>query len=231
MARYWWITAVLGIICLFVMPFDLQFSNPDNFDYLPGDLTRVVTLSETFAHGYGILIVAVGIWLLAVNKRRFIPRILMCAIWPAAGVNLIKLLFGRHRPIDYLDNHASGILPQNIADTWLGLLPNGQWNTLYATQAFPSAHAATVWGLAIGMSWVFPKGKWLFYGIAVLASIQRVTSAAHWTTDVLVGIAIAFVMAGSVTENWGFGYFFGRFENRTKDQLSVQDSDDLRRTA
>jgi membrane-associated phospholipid phosphatase len=153
----------------------------------------------------------------------------MCAFWPAAGVNLVKVLIGRYRPIDYLSNREERTFPSDIAETWLGFLPNEQWNTLYATQAFPSAHTATSWGLAIGMAWAFPKGRWLFFGIALLTSIQRVTSAAHWPSDVFFGAAIAFVMAGAITQNWGFGYWFGRFENRNALRLLTAEDECLER--
>ena len=137
----------------------------------------------------------------------------MCAVWPALGVHLVKLLFGRYRPIKYHDGLSNVNYPSNLMDTWQGWLPNDQLNVVYASQSFPSGHTATVWGLAIGMSWVFPKGKWLFCFIAVLASIQRVSSFAHWPSDVFCGAAIAFVMAGAITGNWGLGYYFGLFEN------------------
>jgi len=181
---------------------DQMLGNPNNMEAMPGDLKRFVTLSEIFAHGFGIAVVGIGIWALSPSHRKLIPRITMCAIWPALGVHLIKLLFARTRPIKYFDETSQANFPENITETFIGFMPAERLNTLYAQQSFPSAHAATVWGLAIGMSWAFPKGRWLFFGIAVMASIQRVTSYAHWSSDVIWGIAIAFLMAGALTHNW-----------------------------
>ena len=210
----WFAAAVLVALGVVTFHFDLMFADPENLDYLPGDLTRVVGLSEIFAHGYGVLIIAIGIWVLASDKRRFIPRIALCAFWPAAGVSLLKILVGRSRPISYFNELSSAEYPQNIHETWVGWMPNETLNATYHLQSFPSAHTATTWGLAIGMSYVFPKGRWLFWAIATLASIQRVTSFAHWSSDVFFGAAIAVVMAGSLSQNWGFGYLLLRFENR-----------------
>ncbi len=211
----WFVAGLLAAIGLALLPFDLLLANPDNLEYLPGDLTRIVTLSEIFAHGFGVLLLAVGIFFLAAEKRRFIPRIMMCAFWPSAGVGLLKLFFGRHRPIRYFDELKTAQYPATISETWVGWLPNGKLNVDYAMQSFVSAHTATTWGLAIGMSFVFPKGRWIFWGIAILASIQRVTSFAHWSSDVLFGAAIAVVMAGALSQNWGIGYLLKKFENST----------------
>ena len=195
------------------MPWDKMLADPNNMESLPGDLTRIVTLTEIFAHGFGIILVGCSIWVFSSANRKLIPRIAMCAIWPAMGVHLVKLLFARFRPIKYFDELSQAHFPSSIGDTFLGFMPADRFNTVYAEQSFPSAHAATVWGLAIGMSWAFPKGRWLFFGIAILASIQRVTSFAHWSSDVLWGIAIAFLMAGALTHNWGLGWVLQRFEN------------------
>lgn len=210
---YWLLSAVLAVIGVVVMPWDQMLGNPDNMETMPGDLKRFVSLSEFFAHGFGVAVVGTVIWVLSVSNRKFVPRIVMCAVWPSLGVHLIKLLFARFRPIKYFDEMSQANFPSDISDTFIGFMPSENLNTIYAAQSFPSAHAATAWGLAIGMAWAFPKGRWLFYGIAILASIQRVTSFAHWSSDVLWGIAIAFLMAGAITHNWGLGKILFRIEN------------------
>jgi len=186
--RGYWITSLIFVgLGLAVLPFDTMLAHPENMEAMPGDLKRFVSLSEIFAHGFGVTIVAIGVWLLTESHRKYILRIIVCAAWPALGVLALKVMFARLRP------H--------------GL------NTKYVFQSFVSAHAATAWGLAIGLSWVFPKGRILFFTIAIFASIQRVTSFAHWSSDVLFGTAVAFLMAGALTHNWGLGYYLNRFES------------------
>ena len=227
----WWIALVLISLSFSALSFDTVLAEPRLLDGLPGDLTRVVGLSEIFSHGFGVFVVTIGIWLLARNKSRFIPRIVMCALWPAFGVLLLKSLIGRYRPIYYFDELSQANFPARISDTWLGWLPRDQMNVIYGTSSFPSAHAATGWGLAIGLAWVFPKGRWLFFSVAALGSVQRVESFAHWPSDVFFGAAIAFVMAGAITQNWGFGFYFGRFENRNNLNLLVEENVADRRAA
>lgn len=211
---YWTIGLILFGLAACILPFDLTLAKPNNLQELPGDLKRVVHLAEIFAHGFGIAIVAIGIWLLASESRQYIPRIVACAFWPSIGVHFFKTLWARNRPHTYLNEHAQAEFPNSVFDTWVGWLPNDQLNFTYPAQSFPSGHAATVWGLAIGMAWVFPKGRWLYFSIAILASVQRITSGAHWPSDVLCGTAFAFIMAGAMTENWGLGYFLSRYEAR-----------------
>ncbi|MFK7767151.1 MAG: phosphatase PAP2 family protein [Mariniblastus sp.] len=211
---YWYITVALSLMAIVAIWFDRTLANPDSLDDLPGDLKRFFSLSEIFAHGFGIAVVMLGIWLLSKEHRRFIPRIFLCAVWPPMAVHLVKILVGRKRPIAFFDEEKIAHFPVNMSETWLGFFPRDQFNLVYHLQSFPSGHTATAWGLAIGMACVFPKGRWLFFVIAMLASVQRVTSFAHWPSDVFAGAAIAFMMAGALTQNWGFGFYLGKFENR-----------------
>ena len=226
MRGYWWCGLICTVLAVCVLPLDRFLADPDNLRELPGDLKRFVHLAETFAHGFGVLLIAAGIWLLAADKRQFIPRIALCAFWPSVGVHLIKTFIGRFRPLRYFDENSHANFPSNITETFLGFLPFDQINVIHARQSFPSGHTATVWGLAIGLAWVFPKGRLLFFSVALLASIQRVTSFAHWPSDVFFGAALAFIMAGALTENWGLGYYLGRFENRNSTELKIAETNE-----
>ncbi|HBE71417.1 MAG TPA: hypothetical protein DDW52_25000 [Planctomycetaceae bacterium] len=58
-------------------------------------------------------------------------------------------------------------------------------------RSFPSGHSATAWGLAIGLCLAFPRASGVLVFVATLASIQRISSGAHYPSDVLAGAAIA----------------------------------------
>lgn len=214
-----WLT-VLGFI---LQPYDFSFYGHQFEDFIPGDLTRVISLSEIFAHGFGVFLVAIAIWILAAAHRRSILRVVICALWPAISVHLLKLLIARRRPLTYLQADGNPKFPDSVDATWLGFLSEERINfPTYAIQSFPSAHTATAWGLAIGLTWLFPRGRLLFFSLAFLASIQRITSMSHWPSDVCWGAAIAFLMAGAVTQNWGIGYQLSKFErNRPLEQNPI----------
>jgi undecaprenyl-diphosphatase len=69
----------------------------------------------------------------------------------------------------------------------------------HALQSFPSAHAATAVGLAIGLSALHPRGRWLFAAFALLAVVQRIEAQAHFSSDVLAGAAVGCAAAAAVS--------------------------------
>ncbi len=215
-ADYWW-QIYLGPLLLVVaacavLPYEAWLSHPDRHSFLPGDVIRMSTLSELFAHGFGVVVVAIGIYTLAPKSRLTIPRIVACAFWPGLVAHFLKLQIARLRPIHYFDADSQANFPTDLSATWMGWLRNWDLNTIYAQQSFPSAHSATVWGFAVGMMWAFPRGKYLFICLATLASIQRVVDYAHWPSDVLAGAAVGILCGGALQQNWGFGWLLGRLE-------------------
>jgi membrane-associated phospholipid phosphatase len=178
----------------------------------PGDLKRMFSLSELFAHSFGIALIVFGIWILAPAKRRFIPRLIACAGFSSVAAQLLKLGVARNRPTTFLDEQLVPHWPASADPTWLGAGSEVAWNVQYATQSFPSAHTALVCGLAIGLSYIFPHGKKLFVVIAIIAALQRIIFFAHWPSDVAVGAALGFLIAGGLVQNWGIGGLCGTFE-------------------
>lgn len=195
--------------------FDVAIISRVKSDQWPGDVRRIFKLSEIFAHGFGVAILVFAIWNLSPHKRRFLPRLISCAAFPPVMAHLIKLVVRRNRPTVYLDHLLQPTWPSRSTETWLAGFPQSAINVEYATQSFPSAHAALVCGLAIGLSFLFPRGRNLFLCVAILASVQRVIFLAHWPSDVAVGCALGFLIAGGLVQNWGIGYLCGKFEART----------------
>jgi membrane-associated phospholipid phosphatase len=81
-------------------------------------------------------------------------------------------------------------------------------------QSFPSGHTAAAVGLAIGLAWLYPRGRWMFYAFALIAASQRWANRDHFVSDSCAGAAIAtcvaaFVLGGSALQRW-----FDRFERR-----------------
>jgi undecaprenyl-diphosphatase len=61
--------------------------------------------------------------------------------------------------------------------------------------AFPSAHAAIAFMLAVLLSKYYPKYRIIFYGLAVLTAIARIYSGAHYLTDVIAGASFGMLLA------------------------------------
>ena len=190
----------------------LQLMQPE---VLRGDARRLLKLSEFFAHGMCVAVVVWATWVMAPHYRRHLLRLLMCVIWPPLIVHGIKTIVARLRPTNYLDQFLVPKYPASNGETWQGVFFDGNWNLIYQSQSFPSAHTATAVGFAIGMCWLYPKGKHLFIFLAFLASFQRIAFRAHWPSDVLSAVAIALLISGGLVQNWGLGYLMGQFEQES----------------
>jgi undecaprenyl-diphosphatase len=72
-------------------------------------------------------------------------------------------------------------------------------------QSFPSGHAATAAGLAVALAVLYPRGRWLFAVLAVLAALQRVEVQSHFPSDVLAGAALGCLTGALVSADWNLG--------------------------
>jgi membrane-associated phospholipid phosphatase len=118
---------------------------------------------------------------------------------------VLKLLVARARPYrfdlqaDALDSFAG----------WFPLLGNRSWE-----QGFPSSHTATAAGLAIALSWLYPRGRWLFPALAALAGMQRVLAESHFLSDVFWGAAVGCIFAPLCVYGSRLSRAFDRLEIR-----------------
>ena len=211
-----WIAAALLIAGALSAAIDIQIAQSVRSGNLPGDVSRILDVSEFFAHGFGVIVIATAIWMMLPDQKRFVPRLLACAFGAGLMANVFKSMIGRFRPVSY-----SKEFPDSIGDTFCGnflaYVPQQDLGWSHPVQSFPSAHAATAFGLAICLGWLFPKGRYLFLFLAVLASAQRVVSLAHWTSDVFVGAAVGIVTAQLVLHSAFGNWVFSRIERRKSD--------------
>ena len=224
---------IISMLCISIaaLPFDAIITANRRSGFLAGDIRRIIQLSEIFGHGFGLAVVGYFIWVLAPAKRKFFPRLLACALLPGIVVHLIKTFVARRRPGFFYPEFTD-----NASETWMGILPDGFPNHEYLTQSFPSAHAATAFGLAIGLAWLLPRARYAFFLFALLAASQRVVFGAHWTSDVLVGSAVGIFVASLIFRIERVDRFFARLENRgqfvsASDRAAPEEISDLRKAA
>ncbi|MEO8498211.1 MAG: phosphatase PAP2 family protein [Planctomycetota bacterium] len=161
-----------------------------DISHLPGDLRRLVQLSEVFAHGMGVGMILVTLWVLDRDHRLFVPRVAALAFLSGIIANLFKLLVTRHRPSNFDMDAAASTSFIGIP----GVLGSSE------LQSFPSGHTATAVGLALALSSLYPHGRGLFAALAVLAAAQRVLSDAHFLSDTLTGAGIACFVAAMLRD-------------------------------
>jgi membrane-associated phospholipid phosphatase len=154
---------------------------------IPGGIAQLVRFSEPFGHGFGVVAIALLIYQLDPPRRWAVPRLLTMALGAGLAADIGKLLIVRTRPREF--DFASG----NVWATFVRWLPLRAGPS--GDQSFPSAHTATAFALAVGLAWLYPRGRWLFATMAFLVACQRVEAGAHYVSDVLFGAALGLVVA------------------------------------
>ena len=172
----------VGLSC---QAWDIEISQSVQNIKIPGDLRKAIALSESFAHSSGgVVIFATLLWIDVKNRAK---------LWQAAFFTLIcgiaangaKLFVPRCRPHS-LDQSEIEILSswQTWGTPWTGSWFDEQF------RSFPSGHSATAVALAIGLTQVYPRGKWIFASLATVACLQRLVSNAHFLSDIMGGVMI-----------------------------------------
>jgi membrane-associated phospholipid phosphatase len=177
--------AILGILALTV---DVPLARWFESQKLPGFVKKAFELSEVFGHGTGVAAILLCVWFLAPAQRRQLPRIICCTYLAGLTADAMKLLLSRGRP--YKTDWTTINSVWQTFRGWFPLLNGGS-----GAQSFTSAHTATAVGLAIGLAWAFPRGRWLFAGFALLVALQRMSGPYHFLSDTLWGAAIGSLIA------------------------------------
>ena len=174
--------------------------------HLRGDIKGTLAVGELFGNGIGVFFV-----LLAVAALDEAPRItlrLACSAYlPGLFVSLLKSLITRVRPISMDAAQLQG--------WWCGFvepLPTDLPDTGYALQSFPSGHTATAAGLALALTWRYPRAAWLFLSMAMLTATERIFDQAHYLSDTLTSVGIALLITGGFIHHGITGWVFDRFE-------------------
>ena len=179
-----------------------------------GDVRKMLNLSEVFAHGCGVLMILAVVAVLDPWNRPRLLRVAACTFGAGAIAVLAKHLVPRIRPnaFDPPGDVFSSFIPWGVEAQYQAAELGRA-----AIQSFPSGHTATAVGLAFGLTWLYPRGRWMFACFACLAAAQRVMSFAHFVSDTLAAASIACLVAGFCLRDRGLGRLFTHFE-RTHDR-------------
>ena len=212
--------AVAGLGAFFV---DLSVAQFASLGQLPGELNEILQLSEVFAHGWGVFFILLAVWILDQQRRPMMPRLLGTVLFPVLTIHLCKFLVVRARPRTF---GVEGVLE----------LPNSVWETFQASslqistmtesslQSWPSGHTATAVGLAVGLSWLYPRGRWLFVALATMSALQRVAVNAHFLSDTCFAAALSLCAVQICHRDNRLTRWYGRLEQRNVPSATAPDS-------
>jgi membrane-associated phospholipid phosphatase len=159
------------------------------------------------------VLLAIGLLILLIDPstRRRMLRLLATLLTAAVTTGVLKVIFSRQRPgsID-LDDPLWSSFP-GLFDS----LGSGQQGTSllnWSLGGFPSGHVTSAVVAAVGLGWLYPRGRWLFTGIALLVAAQRLAFEHHFLSDLFAAAAVATLVAGILASSRGPGGWFDRFE-------------------
>ena len=217
--RFYGLSLLLLTAAGFSLTIDLTIARTLSSWELRGDLQKSVSLSEAFAHGFGVAVILVALVSLDRENWRRVFRVSGCAFGAGLLANLTKLCFARTRPYA---SSLEGSVFETFRAPFSGFQQSADHLSGSVVQSFPSGHTATAVGLAIGLSFAYPKGRWLFGLLATMAAFQRVESLAHFPSDILGGAALGCVTAAMCHDEKRLGKLFDKLEVQRK--LTVRES-------
>lgn len=201
---------VVGLACL---PFDIGLAQWLRMNPCPDALDKWLRLSEVFAHGVGVVGILTTVAVLDPAARFCLLRLVLAAFGSGLLANAGKLVIARVRPHHFSLN---GSVAETFVD-WFPLLTSDS-----GAQGCPSAHMATAVGLAMGLSWLYPRGRWLFVVFAVSAGSQRIVSGDHFLSDVLWGAAVGMFCAAGFFPGGLLSPWFDRWERNRRDDARAE---------
>lgn len=205
---YWWM--MLGVVAIVAalavaLWIDCPLAAWCVADGCPSGLAHLLKAIEPFGNGVGVIVIAIAVYQLDPRRRPMIARLIALSLGAGLAADGLKMLVMRVRPKAF-DFHGG------VAQTF------GQWFPLLSEpsggQSFPSAHTATAVGLAIGLSWLYPRGRGLFVALALLVACQRIESGYHFASDTVVGAAVGLLVALALLKIGLAPSWFERLESR-----------------
>jgi membrane-associated phospholipid phosphatase len=194
---------LLGAVAVF--PLDFALAHWAVNDGCPGFFRELLEASEPFGNGNGILYIVLAVLALDWINRRTAFRILATAFGAGLTADVFKMMIERTRPCAFA-------FDGTIWDSFGSFFPLASAGS--GGQSFPSAHTATAVGLALALSWRYPRARTFFFAMAALVAVQRATSGAHFLSDTFCGAAVACVVATFTIHHGRLAAWFDRYEAR-----------------
>lgn len=193
--RWAGICLALSVLSLFTVDYELSrrivLADPLSSPW------HYVRMGIDFFRFFGELVVAViavgGIALFDPSRRNGIVRIGgvlgMVYFLPL----LLKSCCIRYRPTAFFLHENFSGADDSIWQSFGGLVPGGNVVDLY--QSFPSGHSSLACGLAVVFSLLYPRWRYALAGLACLVMFQRLSSGAHFSSDIFFGAFIGIAVA------------------------------------
>ena len=208
---YWSVILTFVLAGVAALAVDLPLARRAREHAWPKAVTEQLQRAEVFGYGITVGVILLVVVVLDPEKRSIMPRVALMVFGAGLAADGVKLLMARIRPRDFE-------FQGNVWQTFDRWLPFGAGGSKF--HSFPSGHTATAVGLAVALSALYPRGRWLFGLFAVLAGCQRIVSGAHYPSDVCLAAALGWFVAVGIGRG-SLGWLgFDRWERASGSRLS-----------
>lgn len=211
MVASWYFPLLVGLVLVVMLhPLDGPLSRTLSPDRLAGDVRRELSAVQQFGQGTFSALIAVAILLLdrRMVARRLVIRWAVLAGVLAVTVTGLKMLVGRVRPRMLVSADPQTGAVATDPDWFLG--PFGRYplegksaGSVELTSAWqfwkkgvadvwsmPSSHTAFAMLCAVMLASLYPRIRWLAFGLAGTVAVCRLLFDAHYLTDVVAALCI-----------------------------------------
>jgi membrane-associated phospholipid phosphatase len=208
-----WMAGISILMVPILTLVDVQTARWFASDRLPKELSDVLDLCRVYSHGSGVFMILLGLIMMAPTRRWYVPRLAVLAMGGGAIATITKMFVLRPRPdgIHKLENMSydyAWLWEFDWALTQVATFEN-------KTRAFPSGNVATAIALSVGLCMVLPRGKGLFIAICCGTILQRLSSGAHFVSDLFGGAACGLLWAYVCFHPRLLGSLFDKMEPET----------------
>lgn len=174
---------------------------------VPEDVSKGVTWG---ADEHVLLGLAIGWWIWSrersLEQQRASDHVLLTLVVASALPHLLKTIFDQIRPDrKTVIGHLHGVpLSGNAYD------------------AFPSGHAMHVGAVASAATELPPAQRNFIWAIGAILVSTRIVLLAHWTSDVLAGLALGAILERGMRFMTGFGKAGDRALQRRSGQIATE---------
>lgn len=195
------IATVLVAVGAAALLIDLPVARWCKANRIPGEVGRLINLLEITGHALGAAVGLIAV--VTLDRALGLPRPGRFGAGERAFARMIAATFLGGLLVDGVKLSVERVRPRaaNLAaaGSWIGTFGDSalavdkpQKNDL---MSFPSGHSAVAAGFAAALAWRYPHGWPLFAALAAATAVQRVTTSAHYPSDVACGAAVGLIAA------------------------------------